>query len=501
MSQTPMPPREEWTPEIPSQRELWLSLGGVLRAVTAAMQPSRVIIGLLMIVALGTFGSGWDRTFQPGIAPNGLVGGVADEAMRDRADAALRMIAEFNLPEEQRPAPDAEQPVNARRLIASVRAEYLERRAEMQEPAEIQQNDTFYLSSITQINDARLKGSWESLSHALTLGFQRFVRGVISLDTAMALGGLGDMCIRTPVGMWQADRAFTICFIIVLVIVLALGGGAISRISATHFAGHMQPSLRESFTVSLVMWRPLIMCQLLPLVFIAIFAGILALVGLVMRVPVLDVLGGAALGIWLLFGLAIAFLLICYAAGVCMFIPAVVTERTDAAEAMQRSFAYVVGGPLHLAVVFIIALIGLAVGYVIVAAVAALTLSATVTLIEWGMGGPVIGTDVSFGIFDVVSETPRTVIAGATDAATSWMVSLWLFVVAGIVGGYVLSYIFSASSIIYLLMRRIVDGQAVDDLWTAADGQAMRAAEDINAIVASGGADAGDDAEEHNASR
>ena len=271
--------------------------------------------------------------------------------------------------------------------------------------------------------------------------------------------------------------------IIVLIIVLALGGGAISRISATHFAGYMQPSLREAMTISLVMWRPLILCQLLPLIFIGIFAALLALIGLVMRVPVLDVLGGAALGIWLLFGLAIAFLLICYGAGVSMFIPSVVTERTDAAEAMQRSFAYVVGGPLQLVVAFVVALIGLAVGYVIVATVIALALNATTGLIEYGMGGPLVGTDVSFGVFDVVSESPRAVTTGATDAATGWLASLWLFVVAAIVAGYVMSYIFSASSMIYLLMRRIVDGQAVDDLWTAEDGEAMRTAEGIDDVI------------------
>ena len=60
-----------------------------------------------------------------------------------------------------------------------------------------------------------------------------------------------------------------------------------------------------------------------------------------------------------------------------LLVPAVAAENCDAADAMQRAYAYVLNRPLHLLGYSIVALVGLALGYVVVSLAAATTLNFT----------------------------------------------------------------------------------------------------------------------------
>jgi hypothetical protein len=49
---------------------------------------------------------------------------------------------------------------------------------------------------------------------------------------------------------------------------------------------------------------------------------------------------------------------------------------------------------------------------------------------------------------------------------------LWQTVVVCLVAGYVFSYYFSASMVVYMLMRRVCYGQELDEIWQP--GEALR---------------------------
>ena len=51
----------------------------------------------------------------------------------------------------------------------------------------------------------------------------------------------------------------------------------------------------------------------------------------------------------------------------------------------------------------------------------------------------------------------------------AWFVSFWQTVVVCLVAGYVFSYYFGASTIVYLLMRRACDGQDIAEIWQAGE--------------------------------
>jgi hypothetical protein len=48
---------------------------------------------------------------------------------------------------------------------------------------------------------------------------------------------------------------------------------------------------------------------------------------------------------------------------------------------------------------------------------------------------------------------------------TAGLIAFWVYLVVGLVGSYVISYYFSASTIIYFLMRKEVDATEMDDVY------------------------------------
>ena len=78
---------------------------------------------------------------------------------------------------------------------------------------------------------------------------------------------------------------------------------------------------------------------LIPLVMAAGLSGVLLVIGLLMNVPVLNILVSIFYGLSLLMGLGIVLLLFAYAAAGGMLIPAVAVENCDGGDAMQRAFS------------------------------------------------------------------------------------------------------------------------------------------------------------------
>ena len=61
----------------------------ILRAVTAAFQPGRLALGLMMIVVLMTAGRVWDSVFAPSVSPEGL---LADRWTDEDHEAAQEIL-------------------------------------------------------------------------------------------------------------------------------------------------------------------------------------------------------------------------------------------------------------------------------------------------------------------------------------------------------------------------------------------------------------------------
>ena len=228
------------------------------------------------------------------------------------------------------------------------------------------------------------------------------------------------------------------------VVVGGLIGGAIARIAVVQAAREERVGLRAAVRFARRHWFPLIGTPLGPMVSIAFFALPVALFGLLYRVPGIGPgAAGVLLFLPLLAGLVMSIIVVGLAAGWPLMASAVAAEDEDAFDALSRSYAYINQRPGHYAAYVILAwLIGI-VGWAFVAVLATLVVQLTHWALSIGASGELLDP-----LFD------QTAIAGWPRSAHAF----WLSLVRLLAHAWIYAYFWSAAALIYLLLRRAVDG-------------------------------------------
>jgi len=448
----------------------------ILRSVTSAMQPPRLVVALLMVVLLVVFGRVWDANTEARIDPGGLLAGEWSAAEKAEVqDLLWLMVGEYGVSEERLPPPGSR--LEARNVLKLIEAAYRSKRhlrdvgrtAEGEEgpglpPEQLRLDDEQFLADKARIERAAPKGAFEALAGQVIDGLQGTVKAVIYLRPQLAFDAWGDLFVRLPVALWQQERAFTIVYGVFFLLVTAIGGGALCRMAACEFAGQERLRVRDAFDFALGNWVKLVLTPLLPLVIAAVMAVIIIVLGLFMA-PWVDVAGGLLYGVAMLFAFILAFVLLAYAVGFPMLLPAVACENCDPADAQQRAFAYVLKRPLHLVGYVVMAIIGLALGYVVVALVAATLMNFTASLCGALTSNTALSGAGGFAIFDLSPQSPGEIHEAWHNSWAGALVSFWQQVVIDLVAAYVVAYLFTASTMVYLLMRRVCDGQDLEEIW------------------------------------
>ncbi len=452
----------------------------ILRAVTASFQPPRLAMGLLLVAALMTAGRVWDWVFAPSVPPPpvlvagapaagaGLALAPWTAAQAEQAQVSLRQaLAAWGI------TPPAEGDIDARRARDQVYDDYKTRRADLVNRAaespeaaeELARTDEKYLETLRQIDAVRPRGVFEATVTHATGNFNDMVHGLVTADFDGFYRGLNNLFVQTPIGMWRHDKLFAVVYGLFFVLVLAIGGGALARLAAVELATGEKLRLQEAVDFSLTGWRRLLFALLLPLLIAAALSVLLLVGGFFLWLPWLDVLGGILFGVALLMGFAVVFLLAGYAAGFSLLVPAVACENCDAADAQQRAYAYVLSRPLHLLGYGFVACVGLAVGFVIASLFAVGALNVTGWLIDAATSNAAVSVGHGFSLWNLAPRPESAIPLQAHSELSASLVMLWQTVVICLVAGYVFAYYFSASTIVYLLMRRACDGQEVDEIW------------------------------------
>ena len=228
------------------------------------------------------------------------------------------------------------------------------------------------------------------------------------------------------------------------VAVWGIFGGAIARIATVQAASNRRIGLGSAIRFSLAKSASFIGAPLIPLMAVAIFAGSCALIGSLYRIPwgIGSTVGSLLWFVPLGLGLVMTLILAGLAVGWPLMIATVAAEGEDAPDALSRSYSYVnqrlARYAAHAVAAWAIGAIGLA--------VAILFSRAVVALAGWG---------VALGAPDPLPSTP---LADSVQL-------LWLKLVGLLVHGWVYSYFWSAVSIIYLILRRDVDGTDWHDVY------------------------------------
>ena len=194
-------------------------------------------------------------------------------------------------------------------------------------------------------------------------------------------------------------------------------------------------------------WLALIGTPLCPLLGVAFFAAFCAAFGLLYRLPVAagPILAGTFALLPLLAGLVMTIILISLALGWPLMHATIAAESEDGFDALSRSFAYVNQRPLRYASCMALAWALGILGVIVVDLFARTTVHLTQWGLSFGAPGDILGTLFQGGTAPV---------APAARAVHTF----WLGLVGLVAHAWIYSYFWTATVIVYLILRQDVDG-------------------------------------------
>jgi hypothetical protein len=153
--------------------------------------------------------------------------------------------------------------------------------------------------------------------------------------------------------------------------------------------------------------------------------------------------------------------------------PAIAYDGSDCFDAFSRSFSYIYSKPWRMSFYTAIAAIYGAICYTFVRVFAFLLLWVTHRFLQLG----VLIDNSSNKVNKLIAIWPEPKFIKLVDpsslAAANWseslsafLIQLLLLAVIGLVVSFIISFYFSANTIIYSLMRNRVDNTALDDIYT-----------------------------------
>jgi len=324
-------------------------------------------------------------------------------------------------------------------------------------------------------------GVFSTLWHFSAKKFQGAVDSVLLIPDIKAVfeGVLNNITDFFKAVGWalRHHTAYCLIFFAIELAVMSIAGGAICRIAALQFARGEKPGLTEAMRYSTKKFMSFFTAPLAPagiIIFVGIFVLLLGLAGNIPQVGELIV--GLGMPMALFAGSLLAVIIIGAFAGFNLMFPAVAYDGSDSFDAISRSFSYVYAKPWRMAIYTIIAAIYGSICYTFVRFFAFLTIWITRWLLQLGIwmdnGSKEVNKLVAIWPkpeFRYLLGSSGTQTANWTESVAAFLVYLFLLVVVGLVVSFIISFYFSANTIIYSLMRKTVDNTAFDDIYMQFD--------------------------------
>ena len=269
---------------------------------------------------------------------------------------------------------------------------------------------------------------------------------------------------------------YSIIFFAITLAVISIAGGSLCRIAALQFARDEKPGMTEALQFSTKRFLSLFTAPLALvgiIIFIGIFVFLLGLIGNIPRAG--ELIMGIFMLLALIAGTLITIVLIGTVAGFNLMFPAIVYDGSDCFDAISRSFSYVYSKPWRMGFYTAIAVVYGAICYTFVRFFAFLLLWVTRWFLQLGVWVDNSSKEVN-KLAAIWPEPSFMGLRGSSSlAAANWsesfaafLVYLVLLVVVGLLVSFVISFYFSANTIIYALMRNRVDNTALEDIYTPA---------------------------------
>ncbi|MCD4825437.1 MAG: hypothetical protein K8S55_12640 [Phycisphaerae bacterium] len=273
---------------------------------------------------------------------------------------------------------------------------------------------------------------------------------------------------------------FAPIFLVWALALWALFGGAIHRIAAVQFARGETISMFQALSFSRQKFLSFFTAPLVPIAVILGVGLLLAAGGLIGSIPlgIGDLLLAVLFGIAIALGLAIAFMVVGLVAGLPLMYPVIAVEGSDNFDATSRSFSYVYNRPIRTIFYGGVACVYGVITYLFVRLFAFIALYGVHYFVKWGVirwsdtgSGSALSNNADK--LDLLWQKPEfwnlhqfnDAATGGWEAICAYIMAFWVYLLAGAVGAYVLTFFASSSTAIYYILRRRVDATDIDDVY------------------------------------
>jgi len=436
-------------------------------AAAFGLRPGALLLATFLVLLLSVGGRAWDGLRGPVVEAPGLLAPMPTDAARSVTKGRFfRIMSEF-VPRENRPPDLVMESIDPRWLSAA-----LDTTRRSLDPAQDAMQIDRIGRALTEVEALTPRGTFEATTRALGQALGVLTEAVIKCAPGPVVETLGLIVLDLPVALWQRDRGFVIFFGLFAAIVFSVGGGALSRMTAVAFAERSALSPADATSFALSRWTSFAFAVLLPPLFVGGLFLLGGIVGFALRVPVLNMIGGALYGVALFLGFLAALVGMLWIISLPLSTPAGACDGADAVESCQRSWAYVLRRPLLSLGYLATGVVAWAASMFIVKLVAVATVNLTAASGTWLSGAKVLGGAGAMRIFgnDPIAMPFLT----GTERVTGGLIEFWIGVISILVVGAGLGLFWSISTAAYLCLRNACDEQPFDDLWDTEEAPGVR---------------------------
>ena len=296
-----------------------------------------------------------------------------------------------------------------------------------------------------------------------------------------------DRPLRNLVGMgygvWWMFSQHTVYFFLFgagVLLIWSWCGGAICRLAAVQFSRDEKPTIRQALGYGRrKLFRGFLLAPCIPLLFIIVIMVFMALGGALLRVWVLgDLIGGPFFFLALLGGFLIAVLLLGVVVGGSLFWPFVAAEGVEAFDAFARGLHFPLARPMKAIVYAVVSIIYASICWVFVNLFTYFALTITRGVVGfgtspfgwWSRGEE--GTHVRkldllwpFGGPNALYGFPNWTELRFSEYFSAFFICIYVLLVIGLMWSFLASFYFSASTVIFFLLRRDVEGTDLGDVY------------------------------------
>ena len=356
-----------------------------------------------------------------------------------------------------------------------------------------------WIKGLGEPGDVAHVGAFELVLQHARITANQISNSVLRADPGGILTGFR-MGVGGLAWLVSMHTVYAIVFFLIGIAIWAFFGGAVSRAAIMDITRGDQITLGEAFAFAKSRFMKFAAAPIIPFAIAVAFAVVLWIGGAVGAIPVVgELLVGLFFFLALIAGLIIAMVLIIGIAGCPLMSPAVAADDLDAWDAVSAAGSYIYNRPWKLAFHALLA--------VCYGGLCLVLLKLFVALSFWCVGHAV-GASMNWGTAYTYDDAGEKIeIASKLDAmwqaptptgdtpfygtfgdaklrGVGWFgqfcLKIWIYAVWAGVAAFIASFYYSASGIIYLLLRREIDLTDVEDVYlekTASDDAATQSTE------------------------